>query len=103
MIFHFIYFVVSSAVINTTVDIDRNDMRLNISWDPPSYPAGIILKYEVTLSIGGRICLTINTTELSVTAEFKFNVTYTIRITPFNSFGSGTTREIDMFATPEGG
>uniref|UniRef100_A0A1X7VP48 Fibronectin type-III domain-containing protein n=1 Tax=Amphimedon queenslandica TaxID=400682 RepID=A0A1X7VP48_AMPQE len=92
----------SSQVNDTNVDIDRDNMRLNISWAPPSRPAGNILRYEVTLSIRGKICLTINTTELSVIAEFKFNVTYTIRITPFNSFGSGTTRELDMFATPEG-
>ena len=93
----------SSQVIGVNVDVDRNNMRLNISWGPPSYPAGIILKYEITLSISGKICLTVNTAELSVTAEFKYRVTYNIRITPCNSFGPGATNEIDMYVIPEQG
>lgn len=93
----------SSEVVSPSVVIDRESMRLNISWSEPLYPGGVIMKYEITLSIDGAISLTINTTDLSVTAAFKYHVTYNIRITPFNSFGSGNDSDIIMIVTPEGG
>ena len=98
--------VVSSSVTNLMVFADEDTMTINITWDAPARPAGIISIYMVSVEKEGcsmPIVMNVTTPRSRIEVQFEFFKEYNITITPINGFGPGVALMHSMFISPEGG
>ena len=98
--------VVSSSVTNLMVFADEDTMTINITWDAPTRPAGIISIYTVFVEKEGcstPIVMNVTTPRRRISIQFEFFTEYNITITPINGFGPGMAMMHSMFISPEGG
>ena len=84
------------------------DLNVNISWEPPAYPNGVILGYNYTVmetsNPNNMVVAYTNTTLLSVERSvmvFPFT-NYTATVVAFTSAGSGESA-MDIATSPEAG
>ena len=84
------------------------DLNVNISWQPPAYPNGVILGYNYTLmetsNPNNMVVEYTNTTLLSVEQSVMVSpfTSYTATVVAFTSAGGGES-VMDVVLSPEAG